>query len=143
MHRLPKDTVIRLQDVHVPEPSTQANSRFRLRPSISRNGGSSGRAVTQEVNTTRANGYLFFSFFSRFSFRFSSGLRWAFFCDSFFALSLLPLSPIFDSPCFGVRNVVDHIDATIVGRPEAKSNRGESREHPNSERPGKDASGKR
>jgi hypothetical protein len=103
--------------------SNRANSRISLAALIPRNGG----VVTQEVTTTRANGYLFFSFFSRFSFRFSSGLRWAFFCDSFFALSLLPLSPISGSPYFGVRNVVDHIDATIVGRAEAKSNRGESR----------------
>lgn len=100
-----------------------------------------GVAASEEVTTTRANGYLFFSFFSCFSFRFSSGLRWAFFCASFFPLSLLPLSPIFGSPCFGLRNVVDHIDAMIVGRAEAKSNQGESRKQPNSERTGKDAAG--
>ena len=98
-------------------------------------------AASQEVTTTRANGYLFFSFFSCFSFRFSSGVRWAFFCAAFLSLSLLPLSPIFGSPCFGLRNVVDHIAAMIVGRAEAKSNQGESRKQPNSERTGKDAAG--
>ena len=36
--------------------------------------------------------YLFF--FSLFSFRFSCGVRWAFFCCSLLPLSLLPLSPM-------------------------------------------------
>ena len=46
------------------------------------------------VATARA--YLFF--FSCFSFRFSLGVRWAFFCCSRLPLSLLPLSPIAVTP---------------------------------------------
>jgi hypothetical protein len=41
--------------------------------------------------------YLFF--FSFFDFRFSFGLRCAFFCFSLLTLSLLPLSPMSVSPC--------------------------------------------
>ena len=41
--------------------------------------------------------YLFF--FSSFNFRFSFGLRCAFFCFSLLPLSLLPLSPMSVSPC--------------------------------------------
>ena len=40
--------------------------------------------------------YFFLSFFS---FRFSFGLSWAFFCCSFLPLSFFPLSPILGSPC--------------------------------------------
>ena len=47
-------------------------------------------------------------FFSLFCFRFSFGLRWAFFCCSFLPLSFFPLSPISDSPCLKVNCVRSH-----------------------------------
>ena len=42
------------------------------------------------------------SFFSLFSFRFSFGLRWAFFCCSLLPLSRFPLSPISLPPCLSM-----------------------------------------
>jgi hypothetical protein len=57
------------------------------------------RAYTWPTLRHRVAPDIYLFFFCFFDFRFSFGLRCAFFCFSLLPLSLLPLSPISVSPC--------------------------------------------
>ena len=57
------------------------------------------RAYTWLISRHRIALGIYLFFFSFFNFRFSLGLRCAFFCSSLLPLSLLPLSPMSVSPC--------------------------------------------